>query len=104
MFEAKKHLKNITPYPIDKEFDWDLKLDFNENLIGPSKKVIRAIKNINPEKIKFYPFYEKLIEAIAAYNKVNTENVLPVNAPLLIAVTGHPPSLNGISRTLDEPE
>ena len=79
MPEAKKHLKNIIPYPTDKEFDWDLKLDFNENLIGPSHKVIRAIRNIKPEKIKFYPFYEKLIEAIAAYNKVNTENVIPVN-------------------------
>ena len=79
MPEAKKHLKNITPYPVDDEFDWDLKLDFNENLIGPSKKVIRAIRNIDPKNIKFYPAYSKLVKAIAEYNNVNTENVIPVN-------------------------
>ncbi|MCR4881509.1 MAG: aminotransferase class I/II-fold pyridoxal phosphate-dependent enzyme [bacterium] len=79
MPEAKKHLQNIIPYPVDEEFDWDLKLDFNENLIGPSPRVVRAIRNIKPEKIKFYPFYEKLIAAIAKYNKVKTENVIPVN-------------------------
>ena len=79
MPEAKKHLKNIIPYPIEEELDWDLKLDFNENLIGPSKKVLKAIRNIDPKNIKFYPVYEKLIKAIAEYNNVNTENVIPVN-------------------------
>ncbi len=79
MVEAKKHLSDIIPYPTEKEIEWDLKLDFNENLIGPSPKVIRAIKHLNPSKIKFYPYYEKLVQAIANYNNTETENVIPVN-------------------------
>ena len=58
MLEPKKHIKNIVSYPIDKEIEWDLKLDFNENLIGPSPKVLKAIRNISIDKIKYYPFYE----------------------------------------------
>ncbi len=79
MLEPKKHIQNIIPYPVDPAEDWELKLDFNENLIGPSPKVIKAIKNINPEKVKFYPEYENLIKAIANYNNTKCENVLPVN-------------------------
>jgi len=79
MVEAKKHIKDIIPYPVEKEIDWDLKLDFNENLIGPSPKVLRAIKNLKPEKIKFYPFYEKLLKAISKYNNVPEEKIIAVN-------------------------
>jgi len=79
MVEAKKHIKNIISYPIDQETPWDLKLDFNENLIGPSPKVLNAIKHIDPAKIKFYPCYKDLIQAIANYNNVSTENIIPVN-------------------------
>ena len=79
MLEAKKHIEKIIPYPVEPHEDWILKLDFNENLIGPSPKVIKAIKNINPEKIKFYPEYENLIKSIANYNNVKCENVIPVN-------------------------
>ena len=79
MVEPKKHIQNIVPYPIEADIDWDLKLDFNENLIGPSPKVLRAIRNVDPKKIKFYPAYENLITAIAKYNNVNIKNIIPVN-------------------------
>jgi len=79
MLEPKKHITKIVPYPIDKKIEWDLKLDFNENLIGPSPKVLKAIQNISIDKIKYYPFYEKLLKAISEYNNIPTENIIAVN-------------------------
>ena len=79
MVSAKKHIEDIIPYPVEPEVEWDLKLDFNENLIGPSPKVIKAIKNINPAKIKFYPTYERLIKSISEYNKIPSDNIIAVN-------------------------
>ena len=37
-----------------------LRLDFNENTIGPSQKVYEAIKNINSNQISIYPEYNSL--------------------------------------------
>ena len=73
MLEPKKHIKDIIPYPVDEYIDWDLKLDFNENLIGPSPQVLKAIKNIKSDKIKFYPTYENLIKAIVDSNYTRKE-------------------------------
>nr|WP_269623565.1 histidinol-phosphate transaminase [Prochlorococcus marinus] len=42
-----------------------LRLDFNENTIGPSPKVIEAIKNISSEQISIYPEYDGLQEAVS---------------------------------------
>ena len=37
-----------------------LRLDFNENTIGPSQKVYEAIKDINLNQISIYPEYNLL--------------------------------------------
>ena len=37
-----------------------LRLDFNENTIGPSKRVYEAIKEINLEEVSIYPEYNVL--------------------------------------------
>ncbi len=42
-----------------------LRLDFNENTIGPSPKVIEAIHNITSEEIAVYPEYNGLKKAFA---------------------------------------
>ena len=70
MIEPKECIENIIPYNVEEYKEYKLKLDFNENLIGPSPKVIEAIKNIDYKKINFYPAYEVLISEIAKFNNV----------------------------------
>ena len=66
MIEPKKALKNLKIYETALFPEkWEMKLDSNENYIGPSKKVIEAIKNIAITDISHYPYYGELIEALA---------------------------------------
>ena len=43
-----------------------LRLDFNENTIGPSPKVVEAIRAIPAEQLAIYPEYDGLREAVVA--------------------------------------
>ena len=43
-----------------------LRLDFNENTVGPSPKVVEAIRAIPPEAYAIYPEYDGLREALIA--------------------------------------
>lgn len=43
-----------------------LRLDFNENTLGPSPKVVEAIRAIPPEHYAIYPEYDGLREAVVA--------------------------------------
>ena len=43
-----------------------LRLDFNENTLGPSPKVVEAIQAIPPEHYAIYPEYDGLREAVVA--------------------------------------
>lgn len=43
-----------------------LRLDFNENTVGPSPKVVAAIRAIAPEEYAIYPEYDGLREAVIA--------------------------------------
>jgi len=79
MVEPKKQLKNARGYEIPFEINCSMKLDFNENLIGPSPKVLDAIKKISLEQIKFYPTYLNLLEALGKYNDVSLDMILPTN-------------------------
>ncbi|EKE02749.1 MAG: histidinol-phosphate transaminase [uncultured bacterium] len=56
-----------------------MKLDLNENIIGPSLRVIEALKNISKEDIRFYPAYGELINKLAEYNNIPAEMILPTN-------------------------
>ena len=43
-----------------------LRLDFNENTIGPSPRVVEALRAMPPEHIAIYPEYDGLREAVVA--------------------------------------
>lgn len=74
---AKENIKNLKSYGVEfYKQDYVLKLDSNENNIGPSPKVLDAIKNIDETYIKFYPAYGELIDLLAKKNKVKSENIL----------------------------
>jgi histidinol-phosphate aminotransferase len=80
MIKPKKSIIDAKGYDSNLfQEDFVLKLDFNENLIGPSPKVIEAIRNIREKEIKFYPAYGELITTIAGFNKIDSSMVLPTN-------------------------
>lgn len=79
MIQPKKQLNKLQGYDTDAICNYEIKLDFNENLIGPSKKVLDAIKKISPHKIKFYPNYCRLLDVLSTEYNIKKENILPTN-------------------------
>ena len=62
---ARKEVENMTSYSAPLEGRRKLlRLDFNENTIGPSPSVIEAIKQISSNHLSIYPEYNGLQEAI----------------------------------------
>lgn len=57
-----------------------LRLDFNENTIGCSPKVLEAINNIKEEEIASYPEYKKFKTKLANYLKIPPEKLMITNA------------------------
>lgn len=80
MIFPKKNILNTFGYepPLYME-EYLMKLDMNENILGPSPKVIEAIKNITRKEIKFYPALGELITILAKANNVEKDMILPTN-------------------------
>ena len=52
----RKEVEEMQPYTAPLEGRRNLlRLDFNENTIGPSPKVLKAIRNISANQISIYP-------------------------------------------------
>ena len=69
----RKDIENLKPYSAPLEGRRDLlRLDFNENTIGPSPLVIQSIKDISRNEISIYPEYsglrEKVVETLKKQN------------------------------------
>ena len=45
-----------------------LRLDFNENTVGCSPAVLRALSQMTPEQLAMYPEYEKSTRRLAAFS------------------------------------
>jgi histidinol-phosphate aminotransferase len=52
-----------------------LRLDFNENTLGPSPRVVAAIRELPPEAYATYPEYDGLAEAYASYAGLPADQV-----------------------------
>jgi len=57
-----------------------LRLDFNENTVGCSPKVIETLKKIKQGNLSVYPEYSGLRKALASYCSVDVKEVIPTNA------------------------
>jgi histidinol-phosphate aminotransferase len=80
MVLPKKSLTNVQGYEPPLSIpDYILKLDLNENILGPSPKVVEVLKKITKEDIQRYPAYGELIDRIAKYNNVDRKMILPTN-------------------------
>jgi histidinol-phosphate aminotransferase len=77
---AKRQVESLTPYSAPLEGRRPkLRLDFNENTVGPSPKVVEAIRALPPEAYAIYPEYAGLAEAYAEYLGLAADQVLPFN-------------------------
>ncbi len=78
--KARKEIKNMKAYsaPLENRRDF-LRLDFNENTIGPSPEVYKAIQNIKSNQISIYPEYELLMQKLSKNycnnKKINVEEI-----------------------------
>ncbi len=72
-------VENLHPYTAPLEGRRQLlRLDFNENTIGPSPLVIEALQNIPPSHISIYPEYQGLREAVVK-NLSSTKLATPLS-------------------------
>ena len=80
MIKAKPEVESLTPYlaPLEGRRSL-LRLDFNESSVGPSPKVVEAIRALPPEAYATYPEYAGLNEAFAASLRVPPEDVEAFN-------------------------
>jgi len=66
MIRAKAEVEGLTPYVAPLEGRRSLlRLDFNESTIGPSPRVVEAIRGLPPEAYGTYPEYAGLNDAFA---------------------------------------
>jgi histidinol-phosphate aminotransferase len=80
VIKARKSLEKVTPYrlPLISRKS-KIRLDLNESPFGCSPKVMEAIKSVGHEDISTYPEYQTLMEKIANYFEIKSENVLLTN-------------------------
>lgn len=56
-----------------------IRLDFNENTLGCSPKVLEAIRSVTAEELSMYPEYTKLLQELADYVGVKPNQVMVTN-------------------------
>tara|TARA_B100000700_G_scaffold251771_1_gene282960 strand:+ start:433 stop:1548 length:1116 start_codon:yes stop_codon:yes gene_type:complete len=72
-----------------------LRLDFNENTLGPSPLVLQALRDISKEEISIYPEYTGLKEALVA-NIMNQKSSANINASEIGIFNGVDAAINAI--------
>lgn len=81
MIEPKESIKKMEPYNPPLEGRKDLfRLDFNENTIGPSLKVLEALRKLSNEDIASYPEYNSFKKKLANYLKIKGSQLAITNA------------------------
>ena len=80
MIRAKPAVEALQPYQAPLEGRREkLRLDFNENTVGPSPKVMEAIRALPPTAYATYPEYAGLQDAFAAHLGVGVQQVAVFN-------------------------
>src|SRR5262245_11599410 len=76
MIKAKPEVERLKPYVAPLEGRrMLLRLDFNENTLGPSPRVVEAIRSLPPQAYSTYPEYAGLTEAYAVSLGIGAEHV-----------------------------
>jgi histidinol-phosphate aminotransferase len=73
-------VKRIRNYEAPEEGrEGKLRLDFNENTVGCSPAVLRALQQVTAEQLAMYPEYEKSVRCLAGYFGVRPAEMLLTN-------------------------
>ncbi|MDP6648092.1 MAG: histidinol-phosphate transaminase [Candidatus Woesearchaeota archaeon] len=81
MIKPKKAVLEMEDYsPPTSGRENKLRLDFNENTIGCSPKVIQALRQVDANKLSVYPEYTKFMKKLASFLKINENELLLTNA------------------------
>ncbi|MHC1605523.1 MAG: histidinol-phosphate transaminase [Candidatus Methanofastidiosia archaeon] len=80
MIEPKKYIQKIPLYdpPLEGRKE-KLRLDFNENTVGPSPKVAEVLKRIDPQIISSYPEYNRAYTFFSKFYNIEKGNILATN-------------------------
>ena len=99
----RKEVENLSPYSAPLEGRRNLlRLDFNENTIGPSPLVIQALREITREEISIYPEYLGLKETfVRNLNKQNSS--VQINSLEIGIFNGVDAAINAIFHAYGEP-
>jgi len=80
MIQPKKSVTLLEAYsPPTSKREGMLRLDFNENTIGCSPKVIEELKKIDASKVSTYPEYGELLKLISKRNNIFEEELILTN-------------------------
>jgi len=81
MIQPRSSVQRMKPYnpPLEGRRGL-LRLDFNENTVGPSEKVLGAIRKVSKEEICAYPEYVKFRKKLGKYLKVKPSELVLANA------------------------
>jgi histidinol-phosphate aminotransferase len=80
MVEPREEYKTIESYTIARyKSDYVLKLDMNENTLGCSPQVLKAIQSITARDLAQYPTYGEIEAKVAATLQLPPENILVTN-------------------------
>ncbi len=78
--QIPKHIRRLPLYPRMQEGRAGLlRLDFNENTVGCSPAVLRAIRGLSAERIAMYPEYESSVKKLAECFGVHSEEMIFTN-------------------------
>ena len=78
--KVRPSVKNLAPYSAPEEGRaGKLRLDFNENTVGCSPAVLRALRRITPEQLAMYPEYEAAAARLARSFGVRPSEMLLTN-------------------------
>jgi len=79
MLEPRLAVKNINPYHPPLSGRDGLRLDFNENTIGCSPRVLEKLRSLSAESLAIYPERAPAERVIADFLRVNAASVLLTN-------------------------
>lgn len=81
MIKPKKAVLEMEDYsPPTSGRENKLRLDFNENTMGCSPKVIQALQQVDANQLSVYPEYTKFRKKLASFLKINENEMLLTNA------------------------
>src|SRR5687768_4641160 len=80
VLKPRPAIARMTPYhPPSGGRGGKMRLDFNENTVGCSPRVVARLKKLTPAALAAYPEYEQAMPALARFFRVRAEELALTN-------------------------